>query len=94
MVIDEFVVTAESSPRTSSYAFVNKLAGLYRALGFSGAPDHSGCRIAVANWARRISIFWRLSEECKDASWSRNFHTMKPKNETVGLAHRLVVETD
>ena len=50
-----FVVTTERSPRTSSYAVVNKFAGRYRALGFQGASSHSGRRTAITSWARRIS---------------------------------------
>ena len=50
-----FVVTTERSQRTSSYALVNKFAGWYRALGFSGASSHSGRRTAITLWARRIS---------------------------------------
>ena len=50
-----FVVTTERADRTSSYALVNKFAGWYRALGFSGASSHSGRRTAITLWARRIS---------------------------------------
>ncbi len=50
-----FVVTTERSASTSSYALVNKFAGWYRALGFSGASSHSGRRTAITLWARRIS---------------------------------------
>jgi integrase/recombinase XerD len=50
-----FVVTTERSQRTSSYALVNKFAGWYQALGFSGASSHSGRRTAITLWARRIS---------------------------------------
>jgi len=49
------VVTTERADRTSSYALVNKFAGWYRALGFSGASSHSGRRTAITGWARRIS---------------------------------------
>ena len=34
---------------------MNKFAGWYRALGFSGASSHSGRRTAITLWARRIS---------------------------------------
>ncbi len=49
------MVTTERADRTSRYALVNKFAGWYRALGFSGASSHSGRRTAITGWARRIS---------------------------------------
>ena len=36
-------------------ALVNKFAGWYRALSFRGTSCHSGRRIAITGWARRIS---------------------------------------
>lgn len=50
-----YVVTSERGASTSSSAIVNKFASWYRALGFSGASSHSGCRTAITNWARKIS---------------------------------------
>ena len=50
-----YVVTSQRGLSTSSYAIVNKFAGWYRALGFRGASSHSGRRMAITNWARRIS---------------------------------------
>lgn len=50
-----YVVTSERGIHTSSYAIVNKFAGWYKALGFTGASSHSGGRTAITNWARKIS---------------------------------------
>jgi integrase len=44
-----YVVTSERGLSTSSYAIVNKFAGLYGALEFTGASSHSGRRTAITN---------------------------------------------
>lgn len=50
-----YVVTSERGVSTSSYAVVNKSAGCYRALVFTGASSHSRRRTAITNWAGRVS---------------------------------------
>jgi integrase len=50
-----YVITSERGLRTSPAVIVNKFAGWYAALGFSGASSHSGRRTFITNAARRIS---------------------------------------
>jgi integrase len=50
-----YVITSERDEKTSPAAIVNKFAGWYDALGFSGASSHSGRRTFITNAARKIS---------------------------------------
>ena len=87
-----FVVTTERASRTSSYAIVNKFAGWYKALGFSGASSHSGRRTAITNWARRISTVGGSLRDVQMLAGHSALSTTQRYIESDGLAQRRVVE--
>ena len=87
-----FVVTTERAAHTSSYAIVNKFAGWYRALGFSGASSHSGRRTAITHWARKISTVGGSLRDVQILAGHSALSTTQRYIDSDGMAQRRVVE--
>lgn len=88
-----YVITSERGLSTSSYAIVNKFAGWYRALGFTGASSHSGRRTAITNWARRISTVGGSLRDVQILAGHSALSTTQRYIEADAGAMRRVVET-
>jgi integrase len=87
-----YVITSERGERTSSYAIVNKFAGWYRALGFSGASSHSGRRTFITNAARRISTVGGSLRDVQMLAGHSALVTTQRYIEADGMAQKRIVE--
>ena len=87
-----YVITSERSPQTSSYAIVNKFAGWYRELGFTGASSHSGRRTFITNAARRISTVGGSLRDVQILAGHSALSTTQRYIDSDGEAQRRIVE--
>ena len=87
-----YVISSERGGKTSSYAIVNKFAGWYRTLGFSGASSHSGRRTFITNAARRISTVGGSLRDIQLLAGHSALGTTQRYIEADGLAQRRIVE--
>ena len=87
-----FVITSERGDQTSASVIVNKFAGWYRALGFSGASSHSGRRTFITNAARRISTVGGSLRDVQLLAGHSALGTTQRYIEADGMAQKRVVE--
>lgn len=87
-----YVITSERGETTSAAAIVNKFAGWYRALGFSGASSHSGRRTFITNAARRISTVGGSLRDVQMLAGHSALGTTQRYIEADGMAQKRVVE--
>jgi integrase/recombinase XerD len=87
-----YVIISERGERTSSYAIVNKFAGWYRTLGFSGASSHSGRRTFITNAARRISTVGGSLRDVQLLAGHSALGTTQRYIEADSLAQKRIVE--
>ena len=87
-----YVIISERGERTSSYAIVNKFAGWYRTLGFSGASSHSGLRTFITNAARRISTVGGSLRDVQLLAGHSALTTTQRYIEADGMAQKRVVD--
>lgn len=87
-----FVVTSERGIQTSASVIVNKFAGWYRALGFSGASSHSGRRTFITNAARRISTVGGSLRDVQLLAGHSALGTTQRYIEADGMAQKRVVD--
>ena len=86
-----FVVTSERGDQTSASVIVNKFAGWYRMLGFSGASSHSGRRTFITNAARRISTVGGSLRDVQLLAGHSALGTTQRYIEADGMAQKKIV---
>jgi integrase/recombinase XerD len=87
-----YVITSERDRPMSAAVIVNKFAGWYRALGFSGASSHSGRRTFITNAARRISTVDGSLRDVQLLAGHSALGTTQRYIEADGMAQRRIVE--
>ncbi len=87
-----YVITSERGEQTSAAAIVNKFAGWYRSLGFTGASSHSGRRTFITNAARRISTVGGSLRDVQMLAGHSALGTTQRYIEMDGRAQRRIVD--